>query len=50
MANLVSKTKLNTAIDYSGSFLEAGGRQGRLVAYKKANLTRKKCMNLVWGL
>lgn len=30
--------------------IEAGGRQGRLVAYRKANVPRVKLMNLAWGL
>ncbi len=49
MFHLINKLDSNINF-YNGSFLEAGGRQGRLVAYKKANLTRKKVMNLVWGL
>ena len=30
--------------------IEAGGRQGRLVSYRKANVPREKLMNLAWGL
>ena len=28
----------------------AGGRQGRLVSFRKANAPRVKLMNLAWGL
>lgn len=30
--------------------IEAGGRQGRLVSYRKANKPLVKLMNLAWGL
>lgn len=30
--------------------IEAGGRQGRLVSYRKANKSLVKLMNLAWGL
>ena len=49
MSQVNTKIKLNT-ISYNGILQEAGGRQGRLVGYKKANFIGLKLMNLVWGL
>lgn len=49
MSQVNINIKLNT-ISYNGILQEAGGRQGRLVGYKKANFIGLKLMNLVWGL